>query len=139
MVHLFRYIKDNENLGLEYYADMNDAPLSDLSRQASINNENQFMDFYNSSWKYCPETGRSTGEYSIFYQSGPIDHITHVPVPVAQSSAESEYNAACTAGMALARFRVLINELLNKDPDMVPEESTLIISLTNIRLSIQYN
>ena len=29
-----------------------------------------------------------------------VDHCTHVPVPVAQSSAESEYNAACTAGMA---------------------------------------
>ena len=51
----------------------------------------------------------------------PIDHGTHVPGPVAQSSAESEYNIACTAGMALAHFRVLIHKLLNKDPDIVPE------------------
>ena len=29
--------------------------------------------------------------------------------------------------MALAHFRVLINELLNKDPDIVPEEASLII------------
>ena len=29
--------------------------------------------------------------------------------------------------MALARFRMLIHELLNKDPDIVPEESPLII------------
>ena len=29
--------------------------------------------------------------------------------------------------MALARFRMLINELLNEDPDMVPKESPLIV------------
>ena len=53
------------------------------------------------------------------YQDGPIDHDTHVPGPVDQSSAESEYNAACTARTALERFRMLINELLKKDPDIV--------------------
>ena len=39
-----------------------------------------------------------------------------------QSIAESEYNAACTAGIDLSHFRILIRELLNKDPDIVPEE-----------------
>ena len=29
--------------------------------------------------------------------------------------------------MALAHFRMLINEFLNKDPDIVPEESPLIV------------
>ena len=29
--------------------------------------------------------------------------------------------------MALAHFRMLIHELLNKDPDIVPEEATIII------------
>ena len=43
------------------------------------------------------------------------------------SSAESEYNAACTAGMALAHFRMLINELLNEDPYMVPNNAPLIV------------
>ena len=47
--------------------------------------------------------------------------------PVAKSSAESEYNAAWTAGMALANFRMLIHELINKDPDIVPEEATFIV------------
>ena len=64
------------------------------------------MAFSDSSWQDCPDTGRGTGAYIIFYQGGPIYHGTHVPVPVAQSSAESEYNAACTAGMALAHFRM---------------------------------
>ena len=36
----------------------------------------------------------------FFYQGVPIDHGTHVLGPVPQSSAEREYNAACTAGMA---------------------------------------
>ena len=77
------------------------------------------MVFYDSSWKDCTDNGRITGAYIIFYQGGPIDHGTHVPGPVSQSSAESEYNVACTAGMALAHFRMIINELLNKDPDIV--------------------
>ena len=47
--------------------------------------------------------------------------------PVYQSSAESEYNAECNAGMALAYFRMLIHEFLNKDPNIVPEEVPLII------------
>ena len=84
------------------------------------------MDFSDSSQQDYPDTGRSTGAYIIFYQGGTIDHGTHVPVPVAQSSAESEYNAACTAGMALAYFRMLIHQLLNEDPDMVPEEAHMI-------------
>ena len=75
------------------------------------------MAFSDSRWQDCPDIGRSTGAYNIFYQGGPIDHGTHVPGPVAQSSAESEYNAACTAGMALESFRMLIHELLNENPD----------------------
>ena len=48
------------------------------------------MAFSHSSWKDCPDTGRSIGAYIIFYQGGTIDHVTHVTGPVAQSSAESE-------------------------------------------------
>ena len=54
------------------------------------------MTFSDSSCQYCPDTIRSTGVYIIFYQGWPIDHGIHVPGPVAQSSAETEYNAACT-------------------------------------------
>ena len=85
------------------------------------------MDFSYYSWQDCPDTGRSTGAYIIFYQGVPIDHSTPVPVPVAQYSSESEYNAAFTAGMALAHFRMLVCELFNEDPDMVPKEAHLIV------------
>ena len=78
------------------------------------------MVFSDCSWKDCSDTGISTGEYMIFYQGGTIDRGTHVPGQVSQSSAESGYNAECTAGMALAHSRMLIQEILNKDPDIFP-------------------
>ena len=76
-------------MGLKYYADMDDAPVSELLRQASINTDNQLMDFSDSSWKYFPDTGRSTGAYIIFYQGGLIEHGTHVTGPVDKSMAGS--------------------------------------------------
>ena len=45
LVHLLRYIRDNNTLGLKYYADMNDTPVTDLLIQASIKAENHLMDF----------------------------------------------------------------------------------------------
>ena len=106
LVLLLRYIRDNKTLGLKYYDDTNDAPVSDLLIQASIKTENQLMDFFDFSWQYFPDTTRSTGEYIIFYQGELINHGTHVAGPVSQSGAESEYNAARTAGMYLAHFRI---------------------------------
>ena len=85
------------------------------------------MAFSDSSWKYFPDTSRSTGAYIIFYQGGTIDHSTNFPGIVDQSSVKNKYNAACTAGMALENFRILIHGLLNKYPDIVPEEAPLII------------
>ena len=74
-----------------------------------LDNLANLMDFSDSSWQGCPDTGISTVSYIIFYQGEPIDHGTRVPGPVDQSSAESEYKAACTAGMDLAHFRMLIH------------------------------
>ena len=74
-------------MGLKYYADMNYAPVTDLLRQASIKTDNRLMDFSDSIWQDFPDTGRSKGAYIIFYQGGPIDHGTHVPGPLSQSSA----------------------------------------------------
>ena len=57
--HLLRYIRDNENLGLKYYAGFNNAPVTDLLRHANIKTKNHLLDFYDSSWQDCPDTGRS--------------------------------------------------------------------------------
>ena len=67
MVNLLSYIRYNKTLGLNYFSDLKYAPLSDLLRQAIINTDNQLMEFSDSSWQYFPDTGRSTGEYIIFY------------------------------------------------------------------------
>ena len=101
------YIRENKTFGLKYYADLNDAPVTDLLRQSSIKTKNHLMDFSDSSWQDFPDTVRSTGAYIIFYQGVPIDHGTHAPVLVAQSSVEIEYNVECTALMDLADFRML--------------------------------
>ena len=63
---------------------MNDTPVTDMLRQASIKTENHLMDFSDSSWQDFPDTGRSTGAYIIFYQDGTIDHGKHVPGTVSQ-------------------------------------------------------
>ena len=119
------YIRDNNTLGLKSYAYIKDAPLYDPFRQDIIETENQLMDLSDSSWQDFTDTGISTGAYIIFYHCGPIDHDTHVPGPVSKSGAESEDNSAFTAGMALANFRMLIHELLNKDPYIFLEEAPL--------------
>ena len=90
MVHLLIYIIDKNKLGLKYHANIEDTTMSDLLRQADINIEKQLMLLSDSSWQDCTDTGRSTGAYMVFYQNGNIDHCTHVPCPVAQSSADSE-------------------------------------------------
>ena len=45
LVHLLRYIKENKTLGLKYYADLNDAPVTDILRQSNIKTKNHFMAF----------------------------------------------------------------------------------------------
>ena len=79
------------------------------------------MALSDSSWQDCPDTGMSAGEYIIFYQGGTIDHGTPVPGPVYHSSAEMDYNTALTPGMDLEHFKMLIHELLDKDPDIFQE------------------
>ena len=114
-------------MGLKYYSEMNDSPLSEMLRQGSIKTKNQLIGFSDYIWQYCPGTDISTRDYIILYQSVPIDHGKHIPVPVPQSGAESSYNAAFNTGTNLEHFRMLVCELLNKDPDIVPDTSPLIM------------
>ena len=60
LVHLLIYIRYNKNLGLKYYVDLNDAPVTDILRKDSIKTKNYLMDFSDSSWQDDPDTGRST-------------------------------------------------------------------------------
>ena len=75
----------------------------------------------------------------MFYQGWTSDHCTHITGPVSQSSAESEYNSEFTAGMYLAHLEMRNNELLNKVPDVVPEQATKIILNRKWALCISNN
>ena len=92
LVHLLIYIRDNNNLGLGYYDKIEYETISDLLRQASMNTDKKLMGFSDS--QDFPDAGMSIGAYTVMYQDGPIDNLPHVPGPVYQYSAESEYNAA---------------------------------------------
>ena len=102
-------MRNNKTLVLKYYADMRCAPLSELLRKSIIKTKNQLAAFSDFIWQDCPESGKRTGAYIIFYQIGIVDHVTHVPGPVYQLSEESEYNAACSSGIVLAHLSRLIN------------------------------
>ena len=52
---------DNKTLGVNYYSDMNDAPLSHLLVQAIIKTEKQLVVLSDSIWKYCLDTGIIAG------------------------------------------------------------------------------
>ena len=84
LVHLFIYISDNKTLDLNYYADLKDAPLSEMLRQPNIKTDYQVTALTYYIWKYFSYTVRSIGSYMIFYQGGKIDHGTHVSGPVSQ-------------------------------------------------------
>ena len=56
LVHLLKYIRENKTLGLTYYSDLNDAPVTDLLRQSNFNTKNHLMAFSDSSWQDCPDT-----------------------------------------------------------------------------------
>ena len=68
LLQLLRYIRDSKNLGLVYYAKIEDAPLSTLLRQDNIHNENQLVVYYYSNWQECTDTISSTGAYIVFFK-----------------------------------------------------------------------
>ena len=80
LVHLLIYISYNNTLGLKYDADMYDALVSELLTQDIIKNENHLMAFYDTIWKDCPDTGRSTGSYIIFIKvcHGKLAHLNKI-------------------------------------------------------------
>ena len=139
LLYLLIYIGENKNLWLKYYDNIENAPLSDLLIHTIIKTDNQWIVFFDSSWQDCSYNDSSTGAYIVFYQGGPIYHCTHVPGPVDQSSAKSEYNAACTSRIALTHFMMLNNELSNKDPYEVPEQARLIILYSKSAIGMDKN
>ena len=80
------------------------------SNKITSPNRNMFT-FTDSSWDDDIDTSRSTGGYLILYQGGVIDHSSNMPIPVALSSAEAEYNQCCLACMATGNMHMTLNHV----------------------------
>ena len=78
--------------------------------------------FTDSSFQDCPDTSRSTGCYACYLQGGAVDIQSFVPLPVAMSSAEAEYNAAAQGTMAMRHLMQIWNEGMGQEPDKTPHE-----------------
>jgi hypothetical protein len=90
MVHILRYLRDNTYLGMRYYSNIANAPLTQMLISQSIQSNHFLFGFSDSSWNDDQDTGRSTGCFIITYMGGTVDHSSNLPDPVALSSAEAE-------------------------------------------------
>jgi hypothetical protein len=82
-----------------------------MLRLNNITPSRNLFTFTDSSWDDDFDTSRSTGGYLIFYQGGVVDHSSNMPIPVAMSSAEAEYNQACLACMATGNLHMTLNHI----------------------------
>ena len=80
-----------------------------LTRHETANSE--LVVFTDASWQDCPDTGRSTTGYLIFYRGGVIEANSMLQIPVAMSSCEAEVMAACSGSMAAAHLHMLLYDM----------------------------
>jgi hypothetical protein len=83
LLHLLRYLRDNNNLGLRYYSSVQDAPITQMLIGQNINDNHLLYGFSDSSWNDDQDSGRSTGCFIITYMGGIVDHSSNLPDPVA--------------------------------------------------------
>ena len=117
LAHLSRYLRKHPNFALRFYHKYEDSPIFEDIKKIKFGETYKTipltLTYYDSSWQDCPDTGRSTGSFLILHQGGVIDYNSFLPVPVAQSSAEAEYNAGAIAAMASAHTRYLDDDFEN--------------------------
>jgi hypothetical protein len=111
LIHVLRYLRDNIYLGICFYHDVTEAPITKMLMTENIQQTHTFYGFSDSSWNDDVDTGRSTGCFIIVYMGGVVDHSSNLLDPIAMSSAEAEYNAGCTTFMACNHLRMLLAEL----------------------------
>ena len=100
MLHLIGYIKNTSNKHLKFYSNLKESPIYKVLTENKITiDEDTVVTFTDSSWNDCIDMGRSTGGNGSIMQGGPVDHSSHLPIPVAMSSGEAEYISAATACM----------------------------------------
>ena len=112
MLHLIGYIKNTSCKYLKFYSNLKESPVYKILEENKIKiDDDTVVTFTDSSWNDCIDTGRSTGGNCSIMQGGPVDHSSHLPIPVAMSSGEAEYISAATACMRASHLRMLIYDL----------------------------
>jgi hypothetical protein len=117
LIHLLRYLRDNNNYGVRFFSDYLTSPLFKHLTSHNMPTDQHLVVMSDSSWNDDVDSGRSTGCFLIFYMGKVIDHSSNMPGPVALSSVEAEYNQACVATMALMHIAMAINNLELLDDD----------------------
>jgi len=112
LIWLLGYLKLKPNLAIKFYPDRNKNPIYNICLANSIPYSDITI-FTDASWQDCPDTGRSTVGYMIFYQGALIEANSTVPTPVAMSTAEAEFMGACTGAMAAAHIRTILYDFMN--------------------------
>jgi hypothetical protein len=108
---LIGYLRRRPYYALKFYPDGTSNPIYDIC----IHHRIPYTDltvFSDASWQDCPDTGRSTVGYMIFYNGALIEANSTMPTPIAMSTSEAEYMAACSATMATAHIRMLLYDML---------------------------
>ena len=112
LLHLVGFIKNTANKQLKFYSDYRNSPIYKVLQENNIEIDiDTILTFSDSSWNDCIDTGRSTGGNCTIVQGGPVDHSSHLPIPVAMSSGEAEYISAAAACMRASHLRMLNYDL----------------------------
>ena len=100
ILHLIGYIKHMAHMQLNFFSIYKESPIFKNLMNNNIEiDEEIIVTVTDSSWNDYFDRGRCTGGNCTIVQSGPVDHSSHLPIPVAMSSGEAEYIAAATACM----------------------------------------
>ena len=117
--HLLMYLRcHHTSFGLRYYSDEKESPIyKRIQEFTSADLDCPLKLFTDSSWQDCPDDGRSTGCFLLYFKGGIINAASFVPTPVALSSAEAEYNALAHSFQAVTNSRQIVNELYGYNAD----------------------
>ena len=108
---LIGYIRRRPYYAIKFYPDGTSNPIYDLCRHHQIPYSDLII-FSDASWQDCPDTGRSTVGYMIFRNGALIEANSTMPTPIAMSTSEAEYMAACSATMATAHIRMILYDMM---------------------------
>ena len=110
LIWLFGFLRQQPSYALTFFPDSTSNPIYKICNQHCIPYSDLTV-FSDASWQDCPETGQSTTGYMIFHHGALIEVNSTMPTPVAMSTSEAEYMAACSATMATAHICMLLYDI----------------------------